>query len=146
MQNTGGTAPLPVGDISCWHCGRKGHNKSDCPKLQVQEISVGVQNLNIGNCEEGHGLSSSKKDKGLAIVQDKKKEEKECEASSRSITCTSTCAPVMQAPHTVNTWGMWKCTNVLALWDTAMRGHVEWTPPETWGPLSRCGSTKEGLH
>jgi hypothetical protein len=42
----------------------------------VQEINAGVQNLNIGNCEEGHGLFLPKKDEGLAIVQDKEKEEK----------------------------------------------------------------------
>jgi hypothetical protein len=45
----------------------------------MQEIDIGVQNLNIGNCEEGHGLFLSKKDKSLAIVQDKEKDEKEVE-------------------------------------------------------------------
>jgi hypothetical protein len=33
----------------------------------------------------------------------------------------------------------------MALWDTAMRGCVGLTPLQTWGPSSRCGSTKEGL-
>ncbi len=42
----------------------------------MQEIDAGVQNLNIGNCEEGHGLFSSKKDEGLTIMQDKEKEKK----------------------------------------------------------------------
>jgi hypothetical protein len=40
MQNTGGTAPPPVEDISCWHCGKKEHYKFNCPKLQVQEINI----------------------------------------------------------------------------------------------------------
>ncbi len=76
VQNAGGTALPPVGDILCWHCGKKGDYKSYCPELQVQEMDIEVQNLNIGNCEEGHGLFLSKKDKGLAIVQDKEMEEK----------------------------------------------------------------------
>jgi hypothetical protein len=42
----------------------------------VQEIDIGVQNLNIADCEEGHGLFLSEKDKGLAIMQDEEKEEK----------------------------------------------------------------------
>jgi hypothetical protein len=76
MQNTGGTALPPVGDISCWHYGKRGNFKSNCPGLQVQEIDVEVQNLNIGDCEEGHGLFLSEKDDGLTIVQDKEKKEK----------------------------------------------------------------------
>jgi hypothetical protein len=76
VQNTGGTAPPLVGDILCWYCGKKGHYRSDCPKLQVQEFNIEVKNLNIGDCEKGHGLFLSKKDKSLAIVQDKEKEEK----------------------------------------------------------------------
>jgi hypothetical protein len=76
VQNMGCTAPLPVGYILCWHCGKLGHYRSNCHELQVQEINVGVQNLNIGDCEEGRGLFSSKKDEGLSIVQDKEKEEK----------------------------------------------------------------------
>jgi hypothetical protein len=68
VQNIGGTAPPPVGDISSWHWEKKGHYRPNCLELQVQEINVGVQNLNIGNCDEGHGLFLSKKDEGLAIV------------------------------------------------------------------------------
>ncbi len=60
----------------CWHRGKKGHYKSNCPKFQVQEINVGVQNLNISDCEEGHCLFLSKKEEGLAIMQDEEKEEK----------------------------------------------------------------------
>jgi hypothetical protein len=52
VQNMGGTATPPVGDILCWPLGKKGHYKGNCPKLQVQEINVGVQNLSINDCEE----------------------------------------------------------------------------------------------
>ncbi len=59
VQNTGGTTLPPVGDISCWQWGTKGHNKSNCLELQVQEINIGVQNLNIGDWpvlfQEGRG-------------------------------------------------------------------------------------------
>ncbi len=100
MQNTGGTAPLLVGDILCWHCGKKEYYRSDCPDLQVQEIDIGVQNLNTSNCEEGHGLYLSKKDKGLAIVQDKEKEEKGVQGIlSKHHLYIDTCASYASNPY-----------------------------------------------
>jgi hypothetical protein len=67
-RKPGANAP-PVRDVDCWHCRKKGHYRSDCPELQVQELDVGVQNLHMDDCEEGHGLFSSREDKGLAFAQ-----------------------------------------------------------------------------
>ena len=53
-------------------CGLKGHYKSNCPELQVQELDVGVQNLDIDMCEEAHSLFSA--NKGWIMVQEEKKE------------------------------------------------------------------------
>jgi len=38
---TGKPCPHPK-DIECWHCTKKGHYKSDCSELKIEE---GVQNL-----------------------------------------------------------------------------------------------------
>ena len=59
-------------DIDCWHCGLKGHYKSDNSKLQLKELDVGIQNLNIDICDKAHSLFSV--DKGWTKVQKEKKE------------------------------------------------------------------------
>ena len=66
----------------------------------MQEIIVGVQNLNINDCEEGHGLFLSKKDEGLAIVQDKEKEEKGVQSIlSKHHLYINTCASYASTPY-----------------------------------------------
>jgi hypothetical protein len=59
-------------DIDCWHCQKKGHYEFNCPKLQAQELDVGVQNLNIDICDKAHSLFSA--NEGLTMVQEKKGE------------------------------------------------------------------------
>jgi hypothetical protein len=49
-----------------------GHYKSNCPKLQAQELDMGMQNLNIGICNEAHSLFLA--NKGLKKVQEEKEE------------------------------------------------------------------------
>ncbi len=59
-------------DIDCWHCGLKGHYKSDNSKLQLKELDVGIQNLNIDIYDKAHSLFSV--DKSWTKVQKEKKE------------------------------------------------------------------------
>ena len=39
-RKPGANAP-PVGDVDCWHCGKRGHYCSNCPKLQVLRAQRG---------------------------------------------------------------------------------------------------------
>jgi hypothetical protein len=59
-------------DIDCWHCQKKRHYKSNCPKLQAQELEVGMQNFNINICNKGHSLFLA--NEGLTMVQEEKEE------------------------------------------------------------------------
>jgi hypothetical protein len=48
----GGEKKPAIGAIDCWNCGKLGHYKTSCPKLQIE----GVQNLNIKDCVQEHSL------------------------------------------------------------------------------------------
>jgi len=64
----GGGAKKTAGaeNITCWHCSKTGHYKSDCPLLQDIDQEHGVQNLSIKECHEGHNLFST--DEGCILV------------------------------------------------------------------------------
>jgi hypothetical protein len=72
VQNGPPKKARTAADIYCWHYHKKGHYKSNCPKLQVQVLVVGMQSLDIDICYEAHSLFSA--NKGLTMVQEEKEE------------------------------------------------------------------------
>lgn len=72
VQSGGGASA--AADLDCWHCGKSGHIKSRCPVLTGGSgtMEQGVQNLNIEECVEAHGLLSASKE-GHALVQGNEK-------------------------------------------------------------------------
>jgi hypothetical protein len=72
MQNGGNPVPPKIGTIKCWHhYGKKSHYKSNCSRLQVQELDVGVQNLSVDICKEAHHLVLA--NEGWVMVQEEEK-------------------------------------------------------------------------
>jgi hypothetical protein len=96
-KKPGANAP-PVGDVDCWHCGKRGHYRSNCSKLQVQELNVGVQNLHMDDCKDEHGLFSSGEDKGLAFPQ-KSGERGVCGILSKYHVYSDRCARYSSTPY-----------------------------------------------
>jgi hypothetical protein len=54
--------------IDCWHCGKTGHYKSNCPELKVEGVDNGVQNLSVEECDEGHGLPMAQDEAECALA------------------------------------------------------------------------------
>ncbi len=139
-----------------WHCPTtsRGHlvlalwkERTLCPTTpnsKCKKSMLGFRTSTLAIVRKDMACSCPRKMRAWPSCKTKRRKRKECKESSQSTTCKSIRAPATQAPHTVSNWGTWKCKNV-ALWDTATRGCVGWTPPETWGSSSRCGSTKGGL-
>ena len=58
------------GNQLCWHCGKTGHLCKKCPELQ--QLEIGVDNLNIEDCDDAHALFSTEagcKKKECTLVQ-----------------------------------------------------------------------------
>jgi hypothetical protein len=45
------------GNQLCWHCGKIGHLQKKCQELQ--QLEIGVDNLNIEDCDDAHALFST---------------------------------------------------------------------------------------
>jgi hypothetical protein len=46
------------GNQLCWHCEKTGHLRKKCPELQ--QLEIGVDNLNIEDYDNAHALFSTK--------------------------------------------------------------------------------------
>ncbi len=97
MQSGDHSAPPPIRSIKCWHCRKKGHYKSKCPKLQMQELEVGIQNLSINNCKDVHSQFSASI--CWVMIQDKEKEKRGVRGISWSTRCTLTCVQYTCSPR-----------------------------------------------
>jgi hypothetical protein len=68
IQGKGGVSRGLKKDIKCYHCGGP-HYKKKCPKLKL--LDLGVQNLNINDCDDNHNLFSANNSYGLIQKQAK---------------------------------------------------------------------------
>ncbi len=75
-ENGKGVAFVQVGkvmttkDIKCWHCNKKRHYHSNCPRLKV-EGDDGIQNFTIKEFDDGHGLFLANKEDEYLFEQNK---------------------------------------------------------------------------
>jgi hypothetical protein len=114
VQNTGGTATVE----------RKDTISPTAPNSKCKKSTSEFRTSTLATVRKDMACSCQRKTRAWPSCKMKRRKREECKASSRSTTCTLSHAPAMQTPHTVNTWGMWKCKNV-TLWDKAMQGCVE---------------------
>jgi hypothetical protein len=59
-----------AGTIECWHCGKQGHIKNNCPELADNGgAELAVQHLSVEECDDGHGLLTAQGKVGRTLAQ-----------------------------------------------------------------------------